>query len=52
MNPICKLFGHRRSKKAARRRGEDWLSNCSICKEPMSRTADGEWQIGSHELKP
>lgn len=52
MNLICKLVGHRRSKNGARRRGDEWLSNCSFCGEPMTRTATGDWQIGDHELKP
>jgi len=52
LNLVCKLVGHRRSKKGVRRRGEEWLSKCAICSEPMTRTLTGEWVVGKHELKP
>lgn len=52
MKFICKLVGHRRSKKGARRRGDEWLSRCAFCGEPMIRVFPGDWEIGNHELKP
>jgi hypothetical protein len=40
---LCKLFGHRRSKKDARRVGVIWQSRCVLCHEPLVRLAPGQW---------
>jgi hypothetical protein len=49
---ICKLSGHLRSKKLARRRGHQWLSSCVLCGDSMIRLGPGRWVLGSHEYQP
>jgi len=44
MNLICRIFGHRRSARRARRYGDDdWRSVCKTCGTPMVRTGPGHW---------
>jgi hypothetical protein len=40
---ICKLFGHHRSKKHARRHGEKWTSICIFCGAQLMRESNGVW---------
>ena len=38
--------------KTARRRGNEWLSNCAFCGESMVRVFPGDWELGDHQFKP
>jgi hypothetical protein len=40
---VCKIFGHRRSRKLAGRSGETWDSKCCSCGAKMTRVAPGDW---------
>jgi len=42
---LCRLFGHRRSRRRARRSGNGWRSRCRLCGTPMIRVAKGVWQV-------
>ena len=42
---ICRLAGHKRSKRTARRAGETWRSQCIYCHSPMLRISAKNWAI-------
>ena len=53
MNFICRIIGHRRSARQARRYGDDdWRSVCKTCGTPMVRTAPGKWIPASEYHAP
>ncbi len=43
LNFVCRLIGHRRSKKLARRSQETWESRCWCCGVAMIRVKPGQW---------
>ena len=48
MNFICRLFGHQRSIRRARRYSDkEWRSSCRLCGTPMVRLGPGKWIPGS-----
>jgi hypothetical protein len=44
MSLICRMIGHRRSIKQARRVAEGWASRCTFCDEPLIRRGPKAWQ--------
>ena len=42
---ICRIVGHKRSKRAAKRSGETWRSECIFCHTPMLRIAPKNWKV-------
>jgi hypothetical protein len=53
MNFICRIIGHRRSARQARRYGDDdWRSVCKTCGTPMVRMGPGKWIPSSEYHAP
>ena len=45
MIAICRLIGHRRSKRHVRPYRQTWRSECRHCGLPLMRDAPGVWRI-------
>ncbi|GEM_PF-6991815 len=50
---LCKILGHRVSRKRVRRSGDTLVGRCARCRTRMEKGADG-WVVRStaHELDP
>ena len=42
---MCRLVGHKRSRRRARRAGETWKSECVYCHTPLLRIGPKNWQV-------
>jgi len=42
---LCKIFGHRRSSRRARRVEDGWVSQCKRCGVKLVRTSKGAWNV-------
>jgi len=42
---LCRLLGHRRSRRKARLSGGEWRSLCIYCREPMVRMGPSDWKL-------
>jgi hypothetical protein len=45
MKLLCKLLGHRRSRRDARRIDRQWISYCRRCGSLMLREAPERWSV-------
>jgi hypothetical protein len=43
MRLICRVVGHRRSIRQARRASGGWVSRCKLCGEPLIRRGPKAW---------
>ena len=49
---LCKMFGHFRNGRRVRRSHEGWRTSCIICREPLIRVSQGDWQPYARRVTP
>jgi hypothetical protein len=43
MNILCRLFGHRRSRRRIMPWRDSWQTECSLCSTRLTRVRHGQW---------